>query len=185
MSEHRAAPSRVVTAARLAAAPAEVFDRLLFFEEIRRRPPLLLGLLLPRPLCTDGPRTRAGDETSCLYQGGRLVKRTTRMVRPSTLEFEIVLQELPIRSGIRLVGGRYALAATSDGSTDIEIETRYEGGARPRRLWRRIEAAVAHAFHRHLIGAIEDELKIQRFGPRARSTSGPSPVPALPHHPPA
>ena len=185
MSEDHAAPSRVVTAGRLVAAPAEVYDRLLFFEEVRRRPPLWLGLLLPRPLRTDGPRSRPGDVTRCVYRNGRLVKRVTRAVSPSILEFEVVLQDLPIRSGIRLVGGRYALAASGDGSTRIEIETIYVGGARPRRLWRRIEAAVAHAFHRHLIGAIEDELESLRFAASAHAIpDGPGASP-LGHRPPA
>ena len=185
MSNGHAAPSRVVTSGRLAATPAEVYDRLIFFEEVRRRPPLWLGLLLPRPLRTDGPRTRPGDETRCLYRNGRLVKRVTRAVSPSSLEFEVVLQDLPIRPGVRLVGGRYALAANGDGSTRIEIETRYEGGGRPRRLWRPIEAAVAHAFHRHLIGAIDDELESLRFVARALSIPDGNGASPLGHRPPA
>ena len=139
----------------------------------------------PRPLGTDGPRARPGDETRCLYRSGRIVKRVTRALSPSTLEFDVVLQDLPIRSGIRLVGGRYSLAAGGDGSTRIEIETRYEGGARPRRLWRPIEAAVAHAFHRHLIGAISDELESLRFAANALSIPDGTGASPLGHRPPA
>jgi len=185
LSNGHAAPSRVVTSGRLAATPAEVYDRLIFFEEVRRRPPLWLGLLLPRPLRTDGPRTRPGDETRCLYRNGRLVKRVTRAVSPSVLEFEVVLQDLPIRSGVRLVGGGYALAACGDGLTRIEIETRYEGGARPRPLWRPIEAAVAHAFHRHLIGAIADDLESLRFAASGLPIPVGTGASPLGHRPPA
>ena len=46
------------------------------------------------------------------------------------------------------------LLALPGGSTRLEIETRYDRSWRPRWLGRRIEAAVCHAFHRYLLGAL-------------------------------
>ena len=79
---------------------------------------------------------------------------------------------LAIGRGIRLTGGSYTLLELPDGSTRIELETRYVSSVRPRWLWRRIEAAVCHAFHRHILGAMRRELEAQ--GSRARFRREPS-----------
>lgn len=142
---------------RCSAACEQVWNALIFYEQIGRRPPLPLRLLLPLPLRAEGSRSAAGDETRCVYDRGYLVKRMTRVAAPRYAGFIVVRQKIEIAHGIRLAGGSYRLRELDDGSTQIELETRYEGSLEPRWLWRRIEAAVCHAFHRHILRAIRRE----------------------------
>ena len=152
-------PTSVTTGIRFSATPAQVWDGLMFYEQIDRRPPLHLRILLPEPLRAEGRRSAVGDETRCVYEDGHLLKRATRIEPLRFYGFDVVEQDLAIGRGIRLTGGSYTLEALPDGSTRIELETRYLGGRRPRPLWRPIEAAVCHAFHRHILGAMRREIE--------------------------
>ena len=80
--------------------------------------------------------------------------------------FDIVEQDLAIGSGIRLMGGGYTLRELPDGTTRLGIETRYVSPSRPRWLWSRVEAAVCHAFHRHILGAMRRTLEARGSVPR-------------------
>ncbi len=153
------ATASVVTEMSVAAAPAQVWQALMFYEQISRRPPIHLRLLLPSPLRVEGRRSAVGDETRCVYEQGFLLKRATRIDPERHYGFEVVEQELKIGSGIRLSGGGYTLTERPDGSTRLSLETRYASAVRPRWLWRRIEAVVCHAFHRHILGAMRREVE--------------------------
>lgn len=144
----------VMTAMRFAAPAERVWDGLMFYEQILRRPPLLLRLLLPTPLRAEGSRSVVGDETRCVYEGGHLVKRVIRIEPGRHYGFDVVEQSLRIGPGIRLLGGAYRLVDLPDGKTRLELTTRYASSRRPGWLWRPIEAAVCHVFHRHLLGAM-------------------------------
>lgn len=148
-----------MTGMKFSVSPGDAWDGLIFYEQIARQPPLHLRLLLPAPLRAEGRRSVVGDETRCVYEGGHLVKRVTRIDPRLHCGFDVVEQELAIGGGIRLTGGGYALRELPDGSTRIELETRYVSSRRPRWLWRRIEAAVCHAFHRHILGAMRREVE--------------------------
>lgn len=149
----------IVTAMRLPASPRQVWDRLMFYEQIPLPPPLHLRLLLPAPMRAEGRWSAVGDETKCVYDKGHLLKRVTRIDPWRHYGFDVVEQKLAIGNGIRLTGGSYTLLALPDGSTRIGLETRYVSSVRPRWLGRRIEAAVCHAFHRHILGAMRRELE--------------------------
>lgn len=148
-----------MTGMRFSASPGEVWEGLMSYEEIPRRPPLLLRLLLPEPMRAEGRRAAIGDETRCVYDRGHLLKRVTRIDLRRQYSFSVVEQELSISGGIRLTGGSYVLLELPDGSTRLELETRCVGFARPRWLWRPIEAAVCHAFHRHILGAMRRDVE--------------------------
>jgi len=152
-------PTSIVTGMRLSASPGQAWEGLLLYEQIPNRPPLHLRLLLPAPRRAEGRRSAVGDETRCVYDKGHLLKRVTRIESPRHYAFDVVEQDLAIGGGIRLTGGSYTLRELPGGSTRIELETRYLGGIRPRWLWRRIEAAVCHAFHRHILGAMRREVE--------------------------
>jgi hypothetical protein len=149
----------VVTWLRVAAPADRVWEGLIFFEQIRGRPSLFLRLLLPAPKRAEGPRPAVGDEIRCLYEGGHLVKRVTRVDRCRHYAFEIAEQRLSVGAGIRLLGGSYALQELPDGATGIALETRYESPRRPAWFWRPVEAAVCHAFHRHMLAAMRRDLE--------------------------
>jgi len=150
----RESPSIVVTQMRIAVSPIEAWRRLLFFEDVADRPPLPLRMLLPTPIRTEGRKTEVGDEARCLYTGGYLRKRVTRIDEGRLYGFEIIEQALDVGRGIRLLGGRYELRGLPDGATVLALETRYESPRRPWWIWGPIEAAVCHLFHRHLLAAI-------------------------------
>lgn len=155
-----------MTGMRFSASPLEVWDGLMFYEQIPRRPPLHLRLLLPSPIRAEGRHSAVGDETTCVYDEGHLLKRVTRIDPWRHYGFDVVAQELAIGREIRLTGGSYTLLELPDGSTRIELVTRYVSSVRPRWVWRRIEAAVCHAFHRHILGAMRHD--VESHGSSAR-----------------
>jgi hypothetical protein len=154
----------VVTSMDVAAAPASVWASLVFYEGIDAAPPLYLRVMLPRPIRTQGEKSAVGDQATCLYQGGHLLKRVTRIDAESLYEFSVVEQNLAIGGGIRLCGGCYSLLDLGAGRTKLSITTRYVSGNRPRWLLQPVESAVCHLFHRHLLAAIKMKAEI---GPEA------------------
>ena len=148
--------SRVTVVTRLcvAATPAEVWDSLMFYEAVEGTPPLLMRLLLPRPLRTQGSKSAVGDRATCLYQGGHLLKQVTRIEPRQRYEFSVVEQQLAIGRSIRLCGGSYTLREIPPGWVELSITTSYSSGNRPHALAGPVESAVCHLFHRYLLGAI-------------------------------
>ncbi len=154
----------VTTGMRICAPAEEVWNGLMFYEQISSRPPIHLRLSLPVPLRAQGQCSAVGDETRCLYERGHLLKRATRIDPARHYGFEVIEQELAIGRGVRLLGGGYTLRALEDGSTRIELETRYLSPRRPRWLWRPIEAAICHAFHRYILTAMRRDVEARRAG---------------------
>lgn len=146
----------VVTSINLPAPAATVWEELMFYEQIEEPPPWLLRLLLPIPLRTEGRPRAVGDEIRCLYQGGDLIKRVTRMTRGWHYDFEVVTQSLALGGGIRLVSGSYTLSALPNGGTRLALETLYTSPRRPRLLCRWIEEKICHLFHGHILSAMRD-----------------------------
>ena len=154
-----AATEQTVTTRRVfTASPAQIWDVLLFYEQIEQRPPWLLRILLPTPERTEGAKSAVGDEARCIYDSGHLVKRVTAIDPGRRYEFEITEQCLAVR-GLALHGGHYALRERPDGGTVVETATRYRSPRRPRWLWQPIEAFVCHRFHHHLLGAMQRRLQ--------------------------
>lgn len=158
----RASPSIVVTRMKIAVSPIEAWRRLLFFEDVADRPSLPLRILLPSPIRTEGRKTEVGDEARCLYTGGYLLKRVTRIDEGRLYGFDIIEQAIDVGRGIRLLGGGYELRGLTDGATVVALETRYESPRRPWWIWGPIEAAVCHLFHRHLLAAIRRRSSAER-----------------------
>jgi hypothetical protein len=144
----------IVTRAQVAVLPELVWDGLVFYEQIGELPPLLLRLLLPLPIRTEGRKAEVGDVAKCVYELGYLLKQTTQIDRGCYYEFAVVEQNLAVRGGIRLVSGSYTLSELPDGRTEVAINTRFVSPKRPRWLWKPVEAALCHMFHRHILGAV-------------------------------
>lgn len=144
----------IVTRRTVDAAPEKVWRSLMFYEQIDASPPWLLRLLLPLPLGTEGSKAAVGDQATCLYQGGHLLKRVLQIDPGRYYEFAVVEQQLDFGGDLRLAGGSYSLRAAERGTTEIAITTRYTGGRRPRLLWGPVEAVVCHRFHQHLLRSI-------------------------------
>lgn len=142
------------------ADPSDVWDRLMFYEQIAQRPPLHLRLLLPIPIETIGRKSQPGDEARCLYRGGYLIKRVTQVEPGRRYAFEVAAQALVVGGGMKLSGGEYVIRALADGRTEIRIVTNYTSPRWPRWLWQPIERAVCHSFHRHILRAMRREIEV-------------------------
>ena len=137
-----------------AAPPEQVWGGLMFYEQIDDPPPLHLRLLLPRPIPTDGSKLAVGDEATCLYEGGYLRKRVTRIDACRFYGFDVVEQNLAVGGGLQLSGGCYTLRELPRRGTEVAVTTHYVRRNRPGWLWKPIEATVCHMFHRHLLSAM-------------------------------
>ena len=149
----------VVSRMLFAAPPAQVWAGLVFYEELGGRPPWHLRLLLPVPIGTKGKVSAVGDEATCLYEGGHLLKRIIRIEPGDVYEFEVAKQALSIGGGMRLSGGRYTLRALPDGRTEVALETRYLSRKWPRWFWKPLEKMVCHMFHRYLLGSMRRQVE--------------------------
>ena len=149
----------VVTRMVFDAPPAQVWDGLVFYEELGGRPPWHLRLLLPVPIRTEGKVSAVGDEATCLYEGGHLLKRITKIEQGDLYEFEVAEQALSVGGGMRLSGGRYTLRGLPDGPTEVAVETRYVSRKWPRWFWRPLEKMVCHLFHRYLLGTMRRQVE--------------------------
>lgn len=158
----RAGGGRSVVETRMvfAASPEEVWRGLLFYEEIGGRPPTHLRLLLPVPIRTEGKVSEVGGEAMCLYEGGHLLKRVTKIEREHFYEFEVAEQALSVGGGMRLSGGRYTLRDLTDGRTEVAVETRYVSAKWPRWFWEPLERMVCHWFHRYLLGSMRRGIEV-------------------------
>lgn len=144
----------VITSRDFSAPPDKVWDGLMFYEQIKKLPPLLLRLLLPLPVRTEGRKSQAGDEVNCIYKTGYLVKRVTAVLPGREYLFDVIDQRLAFGRGIQLLGGGYALAETVEGITRVSLETRYVSWNHPRWLCKPVESWICHSFHRYILDSI-------------------------------
>lgn len=143
----------VTTTVRLDADPASVWNRLMFYEEVPRRPAWLLRVLLPRPVRTEGDKQRIGAIVRCAYTGGNLAKRITAVEAPRVLRFEVVEQRLGIEGCILTESGSYHIDDCGH-ATKLALITNYQAYLRPRSLWRHVEALLVNQLHRHILSGI-------------------------------
>ena len=92
-------------------SPEEVWNHIMFYEEVPGRPAFLLRAMLPYPIRTEGDKTRVGATVRCAYRGGDLVKRITAIEPPHLLQFEVIEQRLGIEGCILTLGGSYQIDA--------------------------------------------------------------------------
>lgn len=152
-----AATEVVATSVHLYASPETVWQRMLLYEEVPLRPPLLLRVLLPHPVRTEGDKTRVGAALQCTYNGGHLVKRIKVVEPPHLVKFEVIEQRLGIEGSITALGGSYEIRSCVD-QTEIVLNTNYRGHLRPRFFWRPLERFLAHQLHRHILDGMRASL---------------------------
>ncbi len=154
--------STVATRCVVAASPARAWEGLMFYEQIAERPPLHLRLLLPVPIRTVGDKAQVGDEARCLYDRGYLIKRVSQVDVGRRYAFDVVEQALVVGGGMTLSGGEYVLRELAPSRVEIRVTTRYASPRRPRWLWRPLEHAVCHSFHRHILRAMQRAIEGRR-----------------------
>ena len=149
----KAVNEAVATRVRFNGSPEEVWDHIMFYEEVPGRPAFLLRALLPYPVRTEGDKTRVGATVRCAYRGGDLAKRITAIEPPHLLQFEVIEQRLGIEGCILTLGGSYQIYACGDAS-DVVLITNYQAYLRPRYLWRPLEALLVSQLHIHILRGI-------------------------------
>jgi hypothetical protein len=154
-------PSSITTRVTFATSADNVWDGLLFYEEIDRRPPTYLRLLLPVPIGMEGKVSEVGSEVMCLYERGHLRKRITRIEPKRFYEFEVAEQSVSVGGGMLLCGGGYTLRELSDGATEVTVETRYISNKWPRWFWRPLEGMACHWFHRYLLSSMRHKIELR------------------------
>jgi hypothetical protein len=153
----------VATHLRLDGSPEQVWDHIMFYEEVPGRPAFFLRTVLPCPLRTEGNKTAVGATVHCTYEGGDLAKRIT-MVEPSRLlQFDVIEQRLGIEDCILTCGGSYQISACGDRS-DVVLITHYQAYLRPRSLWRPLEAGLMRQLHIHILGGIDAAVRARHSG---------------------
>lgn len=145
-----AASETVATMMDFAASPEQVWESMMFYEEVPGRPSWLLRLFLPAPVRTGGAKTRVGATIECVYDGGHLEKRITESETAQHIAFDVTMQALGIEDVISMTGGSYDIRSTPGGST-VVLTTVYRGHLRPRWLFRPLEHYLAHRLHRHIL----------------------------------
>jgi len=150
---------RVDTRVHFDASPETVWQQMLFYEEVPRRPMPLLRLFLPAPIRTQGDKTRVGAVIECNYEGGYLEKRIAAVERARFVGFDVLVQRLGVEDCISMTGGSYELRSDGGAGTELVLTTSYRGHLRPRWLWRPFEHYLAHRLHRHILDGMRVALK--------------------------
>ncbi len=148
-------PIEIITHRIVAASPGSVWKNLCFYEDVGRKPPFLLRLMLPRPLPAGSPVRAEGEETKLLYEDGHYAKRVTKLELQRHYEFDVIDQRLASDRGVLLLSGAYTLVELSLNRTDLAITTRYTSRVGPRWLAEPTEAFLCRRLHKHLLDAVQ------------------------------
>lgn len=148
-------PITILTERKVPVSPGALWRDLVFFEEIRTRPPLLLRLGLPRPSHVEGSHQNVGDIAVCVYHHGRLVKQITGVTPARRLAFRVLEQDLHFEHDVQLLGGSFDLEDLGEEGTHLRLATTYRPLLGPRWIWLPLERWAVHTLHHHVIDAIE------------------------------
>lgn len=159
----------VSTRITIPAVPAQVWSSMQLYEEVTGRPPLILRAFMPRPLCTDGRKDRAGELVRCVYDCGNLIKRIISIEPPYRMVFDVLEQRLGIEGCIVAQRGSYEIDRDPVGSSVI-LTTQYRAFLHPRWLWRNLERFAAHQLHLHILHGMQAKC--------SHSANHPHPLPA-------
>ena len=152
-------PTSVVTRMNFAAPPEKVWEGLMFYEQIGKRPPLLLRLLLPVPIRTEGRKSEVGDEVTCQLPERSLAQasdscdsRTKLRVRSHRAKPHARRRDKTVRRQLH-AACRFRTAAPKLSSRHAMSARNALAGCGVR-----IEAVVCHSFHRHILSAMRSNL---------------------------
>jgi hypothetical protein len=148
--------AEVSTSTTFDAAVDPTWEAIVFYEEIRHKPPFLLKLALPQPARTEGKKEAVGDEQRCIYKNGYLVKTITHLDPPRLLAFDVTEQHLNFEHDVELVDGSFILQPMARDKTRVVLTTRYRRLLRPAWLWEPIERIVIETLHGHVLDGMRE-----------------------------
>ncbi len=149
---------RVSTVETIAATPAECWDAIIYFEDVKHEPPLILRVGLARPLYTVGSAKSVGDTKLCVYNKGHITKRVTQAEPGRVLAFDVVDQHIGYERDVRLLRGSFTLLP-SPGGTRVTLTTEYQPLLAPRFCWRPAEWLAVHVLHAHVLEGMKLKAK--------------------------
>ncbi|HEY2584285.1 MAG TPA: SRPBCC family protein [Tepidisphaeraceae bacterium] len=141
----------VVTSVQIPAPVGQTWNTVMFYEEVRHRPPWLLRYGLPRPLYARGSVAHVGDTKTCVYTKGHLTKRVTQRIPEQLLAFDVIEQDRIETHSVRLTDGSFAFEADGPRTTRVELTTRYQPKLGPRWVWRPFETWAVHTLHGYVL----------------------------------
>lgn len=147
----------IVTSMDIPAPIGRTWNALMFYEQVRNRPPWLLRYGLPRPLYTFGSVERVGDVRTCVYTKGHLTKRVTRRVPDALLAFEVIEQDRIETDSVRLTGGSFAFSSEGPRRARVDLTTTYQPKLGPRWIWRPFEQWAVHTMHGHVLEGMKEQ----------------------------
>ena len=139
------------------ASPQEIWDGILFYEEVPGTAPWHLRLFLPAPVRTEGDKHRVGAMIRCTYEDAYLVKKITHLEPGRLMRFDVLEQGLGVEGSLTMGEGSYAIRPRADGC-EVVLTTHYRGHVRPRWLARRIEHHLAHELHRYILRGMKQHI---------------------------
>lgn len=149
----------IETSVLIPTAVSDAWDGVIFYEEVRHEPPLLLRVLLPKPLYTTGGTQNVGDIKYCVYSKGRLVKKMTKREERKLLAFDVIEQKQIETRSIRLTGGEFRFESVGPEQTRVTLATEYEPLLGPRIAWRWAELWATHTLHQHVLSGMAMKAK--------------------------
>lgn len=154
----------VRTELKVDATPQEAWDAIMFYEDVTHSPPWILHLALPKPIRSEGDKSRVGGNLKCFYDSGYLSKRISRREEPRALAFEVTEQHILVEHDVALKDGSFEIEPTPDGKCLIRLTTRYERKLQPRFVWEPFEQHVVHKLHGHVLEGMRQ--KAEQMSPR-------------------
>ncbi|MCI0366544.1 MAG: hypothetical protein L0219_21995 [Phycisphaerales bacterium] len=162
-SPRRSAPIESISTVSIIDAPAaRCWDSIMFYEEVKHSPPLILRIGLAHPLYTTGSSRSPGDVKTCIYNKGRITKKITAVDPQRQLAFDVIEQRIGYERDVRLTGGSFKFSEVDSTTTQVTLTTQYEPLLHPRWAWRPFERFAVHTLHEHVIEgmrrqAVEDQ----------------------------
>lgn len=165
--------SSAVTSIRIAASKADVWQKVGFYEHVKKQASWLLRLSLPVPQEVEGKYAAVGDTCRCKYSdGGYLTKRITNIVDQSRIEFEIIEQSIRYQHTIKLLGGYIEVEQLDGEQSIVNMVTYYENRIFPRRISSYFIEKVIKTMHQFVIGDMQLQLENRVQGNSAGMVNG-------------
>ena len=168
------APAReVFSAIEIAASPAQVWQHVVKFDEIKSPPAWYFGAGLAYPLRARIEGTGVGAVRHCEFTTGAFREPITQWDEPSRLAFDVTDQPPPLQEwspyrnvyAPHLKGfftttrGEFRLIALPGGRTRLEGRTWYSLKMEPQGYWTLIADAIVHRIHERVLDHIRQEVE--------------------------
>lgn len=148
-----------VSQMKINAAKNAVWEKVGFYEHVKKTPTWLLKLSLPVPQEVEGSHRQVGDICRCKYSdGGYLTKKITRVVDNTRIEFDIIEQSIRYQHTIKLLGGSIEVVAVDGGSAIVNMVTYYENHIYPQTISSIFIEKIIKTMHQFVFSDMQAQL---------------------------